>query len=885
MKNEELYQLYDKFLERFPPEKLKTMTLDEYVHITGSDSFCSWLQDKTDSLGGIKASSLYKFGIYKPEKEGEKEKSNRSDGIYAWSLKYGTTKEEIFENIKRLIIEIQEAATSGNFEVIDKSIFAPTVKWKIAFLYSDFKLLNIFSRKNLKALVEARGFEVGRETPTSELHRLLMDAKGDADFFDYGHRLWDESKKILAGQEKRKQIEQIIEEYKIGLKADIEKQVADAVFSKWRSVKRCLGLPTFEEGKFVEQMEQLDFADLAYEMTKSSITELLENSPVEYEKTLKPLYDEKITLDDRINLVFSSVKELYDRVKKKKNHNHNHDERTLSVLLTYHNPEKYTFYQKAYYDYYCEKIKEKIVGKARQRYSHYLTLIEELADYVIEDEELTEYVDSYFTDDYYPDHKRLILAQDIMFRTERASRPDSVSDADKGTEEEHQTKPKMKKIPLNQIFYGPPGTGKTYNTVNEAIRIINPSFDLNQSRDKVRDEFERLSELGLIEFVTFHQSFSYEDFVEGIKPVLGNNNSDGWTDDEQDSNIGYEIQDGVFKRLCITNTTERRAFYKRLVGRSFGKYTITVVTGETLVLAKPRGGKLTIPLVIIEELENYCTDNNIDLPQEKKIDSEDIDRRKYPYLEPYIIGGYENVFPEIINIIQELRREYNEPEHTNKVLIIDEINRGNIASIFGELITLIEEDKRAGNDEQMSTMLPYSKEKFSVPNNVYLIGTMNTADRSVEALDIALRRRFAFKEMLPDAGVIKTKVVEDIDIVKMLNTINLRLEKLLGADYAIGHAYFMNIESKEQLKEVFENQIIPLLEEYFYGDYAKVGAVLGSSFVEIVGQDIRFAKFDNNLLADVYDMEEKVICRVTKAQYKNEDEEVIWNWDFSDIYS
>jgi 5-methylcytosine-specific restriction protein B len=174
-------------------------------------------------------------------------------------------------------------------------------------------------------------------------------------------------------------------------------------------------------------------------------------------------------------------------------------------------------------------------------------------------------------------------------------------------------------------------------------------------------------------------------------------------------------------------------------------------------------------------------------------------------------------------------------------LIIDEVNRGNIANIFGELITLIEKDKRAGGKEALSTTLPYSKERFSVPSNLYIIGTMNTADRSIEALDTALRRRFSFLEMTPQLDLLVLPDLEEkgIDIQKMLQVINSRIEYLLDRDHVIGHAYFMNLrdaeEPFEELKNLFKKKILPLMQEYFYNDYSKIGMVLGSDFVERSG--------------------------------------------------
>lgn len=266
--------------------------------------------------------------------------------------------------------------------------------------------------------------------------------------------------------------------------------------------------------------------------------------------------------------------------------------------------------------------------------------------------------------------------------------------------------------PLNTILYGPPGTGKTYNTINKSLEIINRNSNRNK---KV---FDAYIANGQIVFTTFHQSMSYEDFIEGIKPITTN------------GKLIYKVEDGIFKHLC-------------------------------------------------------------------KVAELNIDK--------------------------------------NFVLIIDEINRGNVSQIFGELITLIEEDKRLGKAEELQVMLPYSKLKFGVPANLYIIGTMNTADRSVEALDSALRRRFSFEEMppLPLSSLILNNKFGGL-LSKLLDTINKRIEILLDKDHQIGHSYFMSVSNLQDLKAVFQNKIIPLLQEYFFGDYGKIGLILGKGFVEIV---------------------------------------------------
>ena len=271
------------------------------------------------------------------------------------------------------------------------------------------------------------------------------------------------------------------------------------------------------------------------------------------------------------------------------------------------------------------------------------------------------------------------------------------------------------KHPLNQILYGPPGTGKTYHTVDRALAII----DGERVREREEGDIKRFRELqdsGQIAMVTFHQNFAYEDFIEGIRPVL---------DDEDSGQIKYERHDGIFKQIAEAAKEEK---------------------GERFVL------------------------------------------------------------------------------------IIDEINRGNIAKIFGELITLIEDSRRLGADDETKVTLPYSKDSFGVPNNLYLIGTMNTADRSIQLLDTALRRRFDFVEMMPEPEHkdISTDA-EGVDCQKMLKAMNERITALLDRERQIGHTYLLGVDTMEKLSDAFQNKIFPLLQEYFFDDWAKIRAVLGQN--------------------------------------------------------
>ena len=372
------------------------------------------------------------------------------------------------------------------------------------------------------------------------------------------------------------------------------------------------------------------------------------------------------------------------------------------------------------------------------------------------------------------------------------------------TDEPMKNTDKTLAIPLNKILFGAPGTGKTYHTKKMAVEIINGKKE--RIREEINKKYEELIEAGQIVFTTFHQSLSYEDFIEGIKP------------ETIDGNVTYEVKDGIFKQLCSRaieqktknsdieiydfdkgwndliaeaeqNLLSDSMLLLPVLTQDKGVY-VTEITDNGNLKIKPKNSRLDIDYIVSYNRAKKLQGVFSDLSVVKNIDKEFRS----------VIGGsnstaYWAVLNYINNKIKENNRiipDYEEPK--THVLIIDEINRGNVSAIFGELITLLEEDKRKGNPEHTEVVLPYSGKKFSVPNNVYIIGTMNTADRSVEALDTALRRRFSFVEMQPDPKILSDEKYKDVDLSKLLETINQRIELLIAKDHQIGHSYFIGIE-------------------------------------------------------------------------------------------
>ena len=390
---------------------------------------------------------------------------------------------------------------------------------------------------------------------------------------------------------------------------------------------------------------------------------------------------------------------------------------------------------------------------------------------------------------------------------------------------------------LNRIFYGPPGTGKTYCTTNAAVEILDPDFYKENKADRpaLRKRFEALKEAGQIDFVTFHQSFGYEDFVEGIRPVMEGDDNQVMEEDDS-GGIAYEMQDGVFKRLCELAKSDKPSDSFDQAIEQFKKDC------ETDDLNEPEK-TVTIKTVRGKEFEIwYSGGKNFKSRSKpmtgKKIYSVRVNNLKKLYLDPETKVNRRARHRAVINYIKEKYKiEEANPISASRryVLIIDEINRGNIAKIFGELITLIEKSRRLGNEEATEVTLPYSKERFGVPSNLYIIGTMNTADRSIALLDTALRRRFEFVEMMPDAKLLTGIFVEGVDISQLFTTINKRIEALYDRDHQIGHTYFLGLRadpSLRKLADIFRHAVLPLLQEYFYDDWEKLNVVLnGNGFV------------------------------------------------------
>ena len=835
---------WDAFLKRWPLESLHQMTLVQYTQSGDTDCFVYWLESRTESLGSIWGGSAFKFGVYSRKDLSDKEstKGLHYDGQYGWLGKYGNSAEVAFEKVRSLLCLIAQAAHKGRLAEVEKVDLGTVTKWKIAFLYQNRQnpcVLPIYKQESLQTIAGA-----GEHEPCEKLHAKLMEARQGQELLAYGQsclgRLQEIQARLLTTAQAHKYLE--TSERFLAIKEPTEK------FAGFRC----------KSGK-----------ELVLALDNNTPTLYLSPGPwltPKLQDVLPPVvrYEPEKSRNSNIAANGPSLAQGHAMVKV-----------TVPTLLA-----------------------------------------------------LEQLCDAYFDSD---DNAEVLFSKSSAHL-------------------DMQTYP----IPLNQILYGPPGTGKTYATVARAVEILNPDFyaqhedeSVPGNREALKREFDRLSspEQGRVRFVTFHQSFSYEDFVEGIRAVTDDVQEDG----ESPGGLAYRVEAGVFKRIC--DDAKRDKVSEAQVGirpdatvwkMSIEEAASDGVTrnycfnhGEARIGWENAGDLLTQNFEKMAELGGkeksslrhfgfnvQLGDVVVCLKTVKTIQAVGVVTGSYQYesdvppgvrkdyvhklpihwlatgidLDVTALNGGKQLtlqtvyrlwnvsWPKLHEALLHAKISLNGLQSTVSkalepyVLIIDEINRGNVSRIFGELITLLEPSKRAGAPEALEVVLPYSKERFSVPRNVHLLGTMNTADRSLAGLDVALRRRFVFEELMPQPELLEGVSVSvgsiSVSVGELLKVMNQRIEALLDREHTLGHAYFMPLRQSPTLStlaHIFRQQVLPLLQEYFFDDWERIRWVLndhrkkaaaltfvqasGPSFDALFGSDVQVPRHRQSwaINADAFD--------------------------------
>lgn len=461
--------------------------------------------------------------------------------------------------------------------------------------------------------------------------------------------------------------------------------------------------------------------------------------------------------------------------------------------------------------------------------------------------------------------------------------------------------------PMNLILYGPPGTGKTFRTAAEAVRLCGSDGVDLEDRTAVMAKYRELCDLKQIAFVTFHQSYAYEEFIEGLRPKPIPSESG-----EPGAGFTLEPEPGAFVRLARSALTSggqsnasydltNKKFFKMSVGRansatdeyifedaiktnsvllgwgdrvdwsdeafasreamikawqplhpdhapgeamhgSVGYVRFPYIlrnevrTGDIIIVSKGNSlfraiGEVVGPYQYVpRETDGYVNQRPVRWLWVNRDGApvSDIFDRAFAMASIYELAASGINRPVLERYILSNRDSADAHPPVPFVLIIDEINRANISKVFGELITLIEPDKRLGAPNALEVQLPYSRSAFGVPANLHIVGTMNTADRSIALLDTALRRRFTFRELMPDPSRLP-ELVDDVPLRNLLRVLNERIEYLFDREHQIGHAYFIGCDTRTKIDAVMRTKVIPLLVEYFFEDWTRVAIVLGDA--------------------------------------------------------
>lgn len=887
-------KLWDTFLKRWPLEALPGLRLDDYTQADNKDTFVYWMEFGTQTLGSMRGGGAFKFGIYcRKGQVKEKREHFTHDETYSWYAKYGTTHDEAFEKVKALVVACANAARQGNLSAIDAIDLGDVYKWKLAFLYQDRQkpiVLPIYKAEHLRAAAGSK--VVGLQYPV--LYEQLLAERGDASVFACADRAWakastalaqvltpDDAMAFFCDQPERFHPIKPPSQYIAGFSTLSGRQLALVRDNKETTLFLAPGVWLDLVGDQLRKVQE-------YPPEKSRNSNLTANAPdlsqgraavmvrVPTKDALIALCDayddtdsiERETMDGKRNGYVNDVplnQILYGPPGTGKTYatveaalevldpiylaEHASDRTALKArfdsLMSAGHVRFVTFHQSFSYEDFVEGLRAENGDDGQLRYEVVPGIFKSLCDAAAvrvtrqADAPLdltgrriwkmslgnTQGGEAYIYDECIEQGYALLGwggTVDFSGVKDRDDVHQRFVAADDAVSKDSYAVTAVAAFVLKIK----PGDLVVVSEGNSKFRAIGEFTGDYQhiNRDEAGDNFGQCRRVKWLRVYQpalpldqlMHNQFSQMTLYE-LKPSA--------------------IDLGKLAGLLGTAPAETSAVASGLMfqlGERFTSgYVVRHVSADILELEKPNGNRLPLGMSLLRTLADYVRSGalTIDDIREKKV----FDKIPESKLEKYLVNGYNNVLPPLVERLCGSQSVVNSPSESNaaainaKVLIIDEINRGNVSRIFGELITLIEPSKRQGEDEALEVMLPYSKERFSVPGNVYLIGTMNSADRSLAGIDIALRRRFTFREMPSRPSELETVEIEGVNIGHMLRMLNQRIEVLLDRDHCLGHAYFLGLKGNAalpRLASIFRLQILPLLQEYFFEDWEHIRWVL-----------------------------------------------------------